>query len=299
MLVSLRRRYADIITSGTQPVLLAVASGVGTRAGWMVCSGLMVAISALAWTSAFRRYRAIADTPTSKVASAAQGYVELQGRGQPLGGLPLVSPLTNLPCLWYRFRVDRRQDNKWLREGGGESDTSFILDDGSGRCAVDPEGAEMLVTRRDQWIKGERRYTQWLLIERDPIYALGRLTTLGSVDLALDARQEVKVLLADWKKDTKSLLSRFDLDADGRLDMREWELARRHAKREVAAQHHRLRAQAEAIVMRKPDDGRMYLISDLDPARLARRYRLWSWAHLTLLFVGLGVAAFAWRLLPL
>jgi hypothetical protein len=255
----------------------------------------MVPVGLFAWASAFRRHRAIADTPSSKVASAAQGYVELQGRGRPLGGLPVLSPLTALPCLWYRFRIERRQDDKWVYEGGGESNASFILDDGTGQCVIDPEGAEIFVTRRDRWTKGERRYTQWLLIERDPVYALGNLLTLGSVDLQLDARQDLKVLLADWKKDSKSLLARFDLNGDGELDLGEWELARRQAKREIGAQHRELRTQAEVSVMRRPDDGRMYLISDLDPVKLARRYQLWSWAHLTMLFVGLGVAAHAWR----
>jgi hypothetical protein len=33
-------------------------------------------------------------------------------------------------------------------------------------------------------------------------------------------------------------------------------------------------------VLRKPADGRPFLVSTLDPMRLGRRHRLWQWLHL-------------------
>jgi hypothetical protein len=45
--------------------------------------------------------------------------------------------------------------------------------------------------------------------------------------------------------------------------------------------------------MRQPSDGRLYLISNLPPDKLCRRYRLWSLAHLLIFFgalAGLAVA---------
>jgi hypothetical protein len=297
MLVHLRREYANLVTSGAQLLLMVVGVKLESRAGWLASTALMAAVSVFAWGSAFRRARAVADTPTSKVASAAQGYAELRGAGRALGGAPLLSPLTHLPCLWYRYRVERKtSDDKWTLESHGESDASFILDDGSGEVMLDPEGAEMLVTRKDTWTEGERRYTQWLLLERQSIYALGQFATRGAVDLKLDAGEDVKLLLAEWKKQPQALLARFDLDGNGELDMKEWELARRQAGREVAANHRELRNRADVHVMHAPADGRLYLISDLDPDRLARRYRFWSWAHLAIFFgalIGLGVA---WQL---
>src|SRR5690606_17246834 len=105
------------------------------------------------------------DTPTARIASAAQGYTELQGRGRPLDGTPLLSPVNALPLLWYRLQTERRQsDGKWRVTSTDTSDASFLLDDGSGECAIDPDGAEMLVRRRDVFTQGELRYTQWSLI---------------------------------------------------------------------------------------------------------------------------------------
>ncbi|WP_455203621.1 hypothetical protein [Kaarinaea lacus] len=38
-----------------------------------------------------KRARIIEDTPTSKIRSAAQGYVELQGRAQTMEGAPIIA----------------------------------------------------------------------------------------------------------------------------------------------------------------------------------------------------------------
>ena len=93
--------------------------------------------------------------------------------------------------------------------------------------------------------RSDRRYTEWLLIERQKIYALGQFATRGSVDLDLNLVEDVKLLLAEWKTRTAELLERFDLDKNGQLDLKEWELARAQAKREVAANHRELRAARE------------------------------------------------------
>lgn len=238
MLVSLRREYGHLVTSAGQLFLLFIGFQTESSLGLFVCVALMVPLSLLAWTSAYRRARAVADTPTSKVASAAQGYVELVGTGRPLAGTPLMSPLSHVPCLWFRYTVERKDsDNKWVTDEKGESDASFILDDGSGECLVDPEGAEMLITQKESWVQGDRRYTEWLLIERQKIYALGQFVTRGSVDLDLSVAEDVKQLLNEWKIRPAELLQRFDLDKNGQLDLREWELARNQAKREVLSSH--------------------------------------------------------------
>jgi len=293
MRLRLRREYGRFITSGGQLVLLAVGAEIDTPTGWAACAGLISIISLIAWASTWRRARAFDDTPTSKVASAAQGYTELLGIGKPLAGSPLLAALSQLPCLWYRYRIEHRRDNKWEHEESGESDASFILDDGTGQCVVDPEGAEVVPARRDRWTQGDRRFTEWLLLENDPLYALGQFKTLGSQDLKLDRDGDMKALLADWKTEPRELLRRFDLDGNGELDLREWELARAQARREIDRQHREARLQPELHVMRLPDDRRLYVISTLQPAALSKRYRRWSIAHLAIFFAALTGAAYA------
>ncbi len=121
MLVGLRREYGRFITSGSQVLLALVGGRIGTPMAWTVCAGLIATISMAAWASTYRRARAIDDTPTSKISSAAQGYIELVGRGRALGGLPVLSPVSQLICLWYRFTAERRDSqHKWRHESSGE-----------------------------------------------------------------------------------------------------------------------------------------------------------------------------------
>ncbi len=127
------------ITSGAQLALLVIGAQTESPLGWSVCLGLMALLSLWAWSGALKRRRAIADTPTSRIASAAQGYVELQGNGRPMAGLPLVSPLSGGRCLWYRNTTEQKDsENQWKVINRDESEASFVLDDGSGLCAVDP-----------------------------------------------------------------------------------------------------------------------------------------------------------------
>jgi hypothetical protein len=243
----------------------------------------------------YRRARRITDTPTSSIASAAQGYVELVGSGHHHPGGPVLSRCTALPCLWYKFIIEQRSSNdKWRQVNSGQSEESFMLDDGSGRCMVDPEHAEVIAKRKERWIQGNHRYTEWLLLPQARIYALGQFSTVGGANSNLDFRQDVSDLLADWKQDKEELHNRFDLDGDGNINEQEWMLARQQARRDVNKEHKNIRMQSGTNVMHKPRDGRLFLISDLDPLRLARRYQRWAWFHLVMLFAALG--ALAWVL---
>ncbi|HYR05135.1 MAG TPA: hypothetical protein VEP71_00475 [Gallionella sp.] len=288
MLVSLRRSYAELITSGAQLLLLFVGIHTGSREGWLVSLGLMSAISILAWLSALKRLRTIRDTPTSRVASAAQGYIELTGRGKPFGDTPLVSKLRQLPCLWYRYKTEQRgSDNKWKTVDSGESSDSFVLRDDTDDCVVDPEHAEIITKHCDQWHEGNYRYTEWKLINSDNIYVIGEFRTRsGAVEF--DSRAELNTLLAEWKQDKPTLHARFDLNGDGKLDMNEWMLARQAAKREVAKKKREAQAQPDIHFIGQPRDGKLFLISNLMPEKLSRRYLFWSWAHVAIFFGALS-----------
>lgn len=293
MLVRLRRDGLNFSLPIVQLGLAALALRIDSRLGSLTALALLLVSGLFGWLRAVRHARLIIDTPTARIASAAQGYAELRGRGRPLAGVPVLSPLTGLPVLWYRLQTFRKQrDGKWRHEATTESDASFLLDDGSGECAVDPEGAEMLIRRRDVEQRGELRRIQWCLLPQDPVYVLGEFATLGSITPAFDTAAQVRDLLAHWKADRAALLRRFDLDGDGTLDLAEWELARAQARREVERQRREIHAAPEAHVVRAPADGRLYLISDLDPAHIARRYRRWALFHLAV-FLG-AAAACAW-----
>lgn len=298
MLQTLRRSYAQLLTSGAQLLLLFVGFQFQTRTAWLVCLGLMAFISLFAWYSALKRLRLITGTPTSSVASAAQGYVELQGRGRTYGAAPMVSKLRGMPCLWYRYRVEEKSsDNKWHTIDSGEASEPFLLDDGTGTCVVDPDGAEIYTKHTESWNDSSYRYTEWTLINNDRLYALGEFRTDGGSTSEQTLNDEVKQVLAEWKQDMPALRARFDLDNDGQFDDREWLLARQAAKREAEQRLQALRAAPDTNYMERPADGRLFMVSNIDQDELTSRYRFWTWAQVTILLcalIGLG-RVLAWH----
>ncbi len=141
-------------------------------------------------------------------------------------------------------------------------------------------------------LRGDTRYTQHALIRNDTVYVLGDFTTIGSIDPDFNVREQVRELLASWKKDHPRLLERFDLDGNGELDLQEWELARQQARREVERRRDEAMAAPEAHLVRRPSAGRLYLISDFDPGRIARRYRWLALFHIVLFLA--AIAGLAW-----
>jgi hypothetical protein len=285
MLAAIRREYTHLVTSGAQLLLLLAGVKLKSQTGWLVVFCLMAAISLFAWFAALRRLRMVRDTPTSRIASAAQGYAELIGHGKPLPEAPLLSKLTVLPCLWYRYHVERRDsNNKWHTEERGQSEDPFVLEDDSGRCVIDPNGAEILTSHKDTWSKDNYRYTEWTLLHLDTLYAIGQFRTFGGSSVTLDANEEIKNVLAEWKQNMPDLYKRFDLNNDGQLDMQEWMLARQAAKREAAKRMETERNQPDVNYLFQPPDGRLFLISNLPQDKIERRYWFWAWAHLAIFF---------------
>lgn len=248
--------------------------------------------------------RVIEDTPTSRLRSAAQGYVELHGRGELMGGEPIIAPLTNSVCIWWRYKIERRvrtrRSTSWRTEKKATSHSLFKLVDETGECLVDPEEAEVTPLRTEVWRGhtswptsrpdgssrfggGRYRYTEERLHAGEPLYALGFFTTRRQE--MLDTDSALRDLLRDWKRDRETLLERFDADGDGEVDLAEWERARSVALREVRARQHQQMADAGIDVVAAPEDGRPFLLSCLPQEDLARRYRWKSAAALAGFFL--------------
>lgn len=282
---------------------------------WLVTLVVAVVSGGAAALRSIRMARLIEDMPTSRIRSAAQGYVELDGRGIPLAGTKNLAPLTQRPCLWWRYRISKKVERSrgrgesWQTVASGRSSIPFLLDDQTGQCIVKPDGAEIVATESTTWygntpwpaagpasrpwLGGERdyRYTEERIYQHERVYALGDFRS-SSADGERDLQAEQAMLLAEWKQDQPALLERFDRDRDGRIDLDEWERAREAARRAVLDRVREQVPQATLHVLAKPDGGRLFLLAALPPGDLARRYRrraAWSFA----IFVG-AVCALGW-----
>jgi hypothetical protein len=282
-----RHDYANIALGGGNLLILLLGFKLQSGGGWQIAFALIGLTSFWAWYANLKRHRTVADTPTSRIASAPQGYIELVGRGQQPPGDRLVSPVSGLPCLWYRYRVERKNGNRWEHVESGISHDTFGVDDGSGQVLVDPEGAEILTSRKQvSTVEGYRK-TEWTLIEGETIYVIGEHVTLGGPNAVLDKKVDLVTLLTEWKRDKAALLARFDADRDGEISLDEWEHARQAASVEIDRTHLNIRLKDGIHLMRKPAHGHPFLIANREVAALARHFRLWSWAHLTLMLAAL------------
>ncbi|MEX2352976.1 MAG: GIDE domain-containing protein, partial [Gammaproteobacteria bacterium] len=241
------------------------------------------------------RKRAIENIPTSKIRSAAQGYLELTGHGQLLEGPQIIAPLTNTPCTWYSFSVQERRrsgkNSRWVTIEKGISDSLFLLIDDTGKCIIDPEGASVIPSVTDTWYgttprprhgkktgrsflsRGRYRYIEQRMHIGDDLYAIGLYKTVGGADGHFNINDEVIRLLREWKQDSESLLQQYDHNRDGKIDLQEWEAVREAAMNQVLTDHRELQSMPPVNIMGKTQDSRRpFILSAVPQDKLIKRY---------------------------
>lgn len=266
-----------------------------------------------------RKARLMEDTPTSRIRSAAQGYVELDAIGRLIPGPEIVSPLTSLPCLWWTYRIERKvttgsgknRRTRWQTIAHHTSNCLFELDDDTGKVVVDPDGAKVVALERDRWyghsarwsgppktgvfrsMIGDHRFTEERLARNRPIYALGWFKTVGGAGDDFDGNEEVRQKLAAWKQDRAALLERFDADGDGEIDMDEWDSARRAAEQEVREEQleRALKPGVNVLCVPPKHHDNLFLLSAVPQEKLVSRYRKGAAVCIVLFLVAGAVAA--------
>lgn len=291
-----RHDYGDFALSGGNLFILLIGFKLQTLVAWQFSFTLIGLSSGWAWYRNLKRHRTVADTPASRIASAPQGYVVLTGRGQQPPGESLHSPVNGLPCLWYRYRIERHNGDKWERVESGESHDTFEINDGTGQILIDPDGAEIVTSHRQVFKNGDYRKTEWTLLEGETIYVIGEHVTLGGPNAVLSKSADLSSLLAEWKTDKTSLLARFDANRDGEISMEEWERARHAASVEIDRAHLDIRLQDGIHLMRQPAHGRPFIVANRKIDALTRHFRWWSWVHLTLMLGALLALTFVQRI---
>jgi len=292
---------------------------------WLTAAALAAAAAYSFWYAfkAWAKNRVIEDTPTSRVRSAAQGYVEISGLSLLPPDSHIKAPLTGKPCAWWRYKIEERRSagrsRSWFTIQSDTSAESFLLDDGTGQCLIDPRGAEVFPGASDVWygpsewpevripdgtgifgrladsfMTDKYRYTEHRLQAHEHVYAIGAFRSLGGASVD-DPDDAVAALLHAWKKDPAALLARFDTNHDGTLSAAEWDQARAAARREVLDHRAAETRPPSMNVLSDPGDGRSFLLAACDAQTLARRFRYRALAGLGG-FVG-STAALAWMLL--
>lgn len=245
--------------------------------------------------SKLRKARVIEDVPTSKIRSAHQGFVELTGITQAQDSGPITAPLTNTPCLWYDYKIERYQGGKnrnWTTIESGASEDFFTLYDATASCLVDPRRGEFVGINKKRWTGYNRhpakleetsllgrlrrqryRYTERRILSDQPLYAIGWFHTLHPQSMAEQEDQHKAKLIAEWKQNYDQLLERFDTNRDGTIDLAEWEKARLEAARQARLHVTKNYDNSDVHILCKPADGQVFLLSTKDPGDMSKTYR--------------------------
>lgn len=292
---------------------------------------ILLTLAAIAFTlwkgfAYLKHYRLITGTPTSRIRSAHQGYVEITGHIIEGEYGPLIAPLSGRECVWYRYSVSHLQSSgkskHWRIERSGESDAWFQINDGTATGLIDPTGATVRTANTRTWygdtphphkpetdqagfnlnqilvkdLSGSRyRYQETLLFTHERVYALGQFQSVGGGRHLTPLQQLSGEVIREWKHSYNDLLQRFDRNNDNKIDMQEWNDVQEAAQKEATQRRADMAAAPTMHVLCCPGEkSNPYLISTFDEEKLATRYGWYTLAALTVL---IGEAALLYHFL--
>ena len=130
------------------------------------------------------------------------------------------------------------------------------------------------------------RYIEERIYPGDRLYTIGLFKTRDDLDHQLSRNEQVRELLRQWKRDKTGLLARFDLNRDGDIDPKEWELVRKAATAHAELEQPLLQARQDLHILRTTNSHRHpFLLSTLPQFSLVRRYRFKAFGAITVFFL--------------
>ncbi|MDD2558197.1 MAG: GIDE domain-containing protein [Desulfuromonadaceae bacterium] len=262
--------------------------------------------------------RHIDNTPTSKIRSLAMGMVEIHGRAERTHAL--VSPVSGLPCVYYRIKRYKRRhvrgssmrhtlsgsgDNQWsLVSITSSSTVPFMVRDETGAIEIDPARADIKIRTThagtgamsrlpfsvNEGKNANMRWVEELIPAGSPIYILGfartQITTPTQTEMLRQA-------LKDLKQD-HAQLQQYDLNGDGHIDSNEWELARQATETQLLIDqlNQDQESNTRSYISRPPTGNYPFLIAETESElHLTRKLK-----YSTGLFLAAGLSLCIWGL---
>lgn len=229
------------------------------------------------WRHGLGYSRLIHDVPTSEIATAAQGYIELCGKAEQFEDQK-ARQSAGLPTLWMRKEFAERAEVSNARAfpfnlfytptALEESQTPFSITDSTGTACILPHGADVIVSRRHVQYLDNRRVTLETILPGDELYVVGNFSSHTS---AFPYEEKLQRLISELDRDPVAR-TRFDRDRDGRLSPQEWREMHLYAQMTVAREQNEFAETGQRHMVYCPSDGRRFVISTLPPEKLAGHY---------------------------
>ena len=235
------------------------------------------------------RYRRIENIPTAKIRSIAMGLVEVSGEARQK--YLLKTPYSLLDCVFYRYKVvEQYKTHKGRAQrilaSGNSGWMPFYLEDESDHILVEPEGAviEGLITQTfhpgttstaGPWAAYDSASLNITIVETlipvgYSIYALG---TAQRRTCAFSRRREELLERLRELKSSPDRLSAYDLNGDGKVDIKEWEQARQDVERQLMEESLHETEDPDDVFIGKSEQGQPFIISSKSEKALVRRLR--------------------------
>lgn len=225
----------------------------------------------------------IQNTPTSSIRSVSQGYAEICGTLlKPSVKSPTISPYGKEECVWFRCTIEQsstsvksigasyyryepinwfcrtflRFDPKWKLLEESMSAEDLIVDDETGLCRINADGAEIIANKRIWYsTDGYHRYTEQYLYEGDILYAIGYIQNRSAVENITVEGLQAEVI-RDWKQNYVQLKHRFHLEND-QPTMEEWQKICDTALEIAEKRYQKLAHEPAQNYLKKPDNNNL------------------------------------------
>lgn len=246
-----------------------------------------------------RLKRQIENTPTSKVRSIAMGMVEVKGRA--LRQYALISPMSHVPCVFYRLTKYRREKNQWQVTSTSSSDSvPFLLEDDTGRVEVDPAGCRVSAGTKQEGTPGQiglshhlgdgdEKWVEEIIVEGTLLYVLGFASVKREQGPTL-AEKKVEAL-RELKRNPQDM-QQFDTDGDGHISDEEWDNARAAVAdkvlRDELQKKQKRKKQEEHVIIGKRKGRPLVIAETHSEKNLTQRYAFYSIAMFALACGALG-----------
>lgn len=277
---------------------------------YLVLYGVMAAALAfLLYYSfiAFRRFRFIDATATSRIRSAAQGHVELKGLAEFIKNDTIKSPFSGSRCVWYHCTIDKKKESgkrtTWTSISDELSEHLFRLVDDTGDCIIDPDHAHVIPETDMTWYgpgteyrsgapakkslisfgMDKYRFRERLIRPATMLYAMGSFSTVYNNPSDAFISSEVEELVQQWKLQPQRYLREFDIDQNGKIQQGEWKAIRAAARRQILARE-RVQKNAHNLLSRPSEKKQPYIISAVGEEKLVARKKLKAYSSISAAF---------------
>lgn len=260
---------------------------------------------------AFRRFRFVGGTATSKIRSAAQGHVELKGLGELMQNDTIHSPFSGSRCVWYHCSIDKKthrgKRTTWTNISDECSSHLFRLVDDTGECIIDPDHAHVIPELDLTWYGhrkdyrsrppkknnlislglGSYRFRERLIRPATQLYVLGWFHTLYNDPSDDFIASQAEDLVKQWKLQPQRYLQAQDFDHNGRIQKSEWKAVHAAARKQALANINRQNSEHH-VISRPADKRQPYILSALGEKQLVARKKLKAYSSVATAFALFG-----------